>query len=148
ELYLNRIYLGAGAYGVDGAARVYFGKSARQVTLPEAAMLAALTSAPSAFSPRRDLKMAQQRADLVPPALHESPAASGPDVAAARKHPATLVDVPEAYASDYFLDAAAEEAKSLAPAVMGDLVITTTIDRTMQEAARVSVANVLNRQGK
>src|SRR5207244_5009880 len=50
ELYLNRIYLGSGAYGVDGAARVYFGKSARDLTLPEAAMLATLTRAPSAFS--------------------------------------------------------------------------------------------------
>ncbi|MGH8324258.1 MAG: transglycosylase domain-containing protein, partial [Steroidobacteraceae bacterium] len=59
ELYLNRIYLGSGAYGVDGAAHVYFNKSAKDLTLPEAAMLATLTRAPSAFSPRRDLASAQ-----------------------------------------------------------------------------------------
>ena len=55
ELYLNRIYLGSAAYGVDGAAHVYFGVSARDLTLPQAAMLATLTRAPSVFSPRRDL---------------------------------------------------------------------------------------------
>src|SRR5258708_38325786 len=59
ELYLNRIYLGAGAYGVDGASRVYFNRSARDLTLAQAAMLATLTRAPSAFSPRRDLSRAQ-----------------------------------------------------------------------------------------
>ena len=148
ELYLNRIYLGAGAYGVDGAARTYFGKSARALTLSEAAMLASLTSAPSAFSPRRDLKMAQQRADVVLSALFETHAMTERDVRDARKHPATLVAPQQALASDYFLDAAAEEAKNLAPGAMGDLVITTTIDRPMQEAARVSVANVLNKQGR
>src|SRR6266404_5524121 len=62
QLYLNRIYLGSAAYGVDGAARVYFGTSARQLTLAQAAMLATLTRAPSVFSPRRDLLRAQQRA--------------------------------------------------------------------------------------
>src|SRR5437764_3903472 len=65
ELYLNRIYLGSGAYGVDGAAHVYFGKSARDLSLSEAAMLATLTTAPSVFSPRRDLARAQQRASRV-----------------------------------------------------------------------------------
>src|SRR5262249_12355500 len=65
ELYLNRIYLGSGAYGVDGAAHVYFSKSARELTLSEAAMLATLTRAPSVFSPRRDLAKAQERAKLV-----------------------------------------------------------------------------------
>src|SRR6185312_3107645 len=65
QLYLNRIYLGSGAYGVDGAAHVYFGKSAKDLTLAEAAMLATLTRAPSVFSPRRDLLRAQQRASYV-----------------------------------------------------------------------------------
>ena len=65
ELYLNRLYLGSGAYGVDGAAHVYFGKSASDLTLSEAAMLATLTRAPSVFSPRRDLAAAQARADVV-----------------------------------------------------------------------------------
>ena len=76
ELYLNRIYLGSAAYGVDGASQVYFGKSARDLTLAEAAMLATLTRAPSVFSPRRDLLKAQQRASLVLDAMTEAAGAS------------------------------------------------------------------------
>src|SRR5204862_789388 len=72
ELVYNRIYLGSGAYGVDGAARVYFGKSARDVTVAEAAMLATLTRAPSVFSPRRDLPAAQARAAIVLRAMYEN----------------------------------------------------------------------------
>ncbi len=52
EMYLNRVYLGGGAYGVDGAARTYFGKSAREVTVAEAAFLAGLLKAPSRYAPR------------------------------------------------------------------------------------------------
>ena len=76
ELYLNRIYLGSGAYGVDGAAHIYFGKSARDLTLAEAAMLATLTRAPSVFSPRRDLARAQERAGIVLDAMVETGAIS------------------------------------------------------------------------
>ena len=91
ELYLNRIYLGAGAYGVDGAARAYFGKSAREVTLAEAAMLASLTNAPSRYSPRRDLKAAQERSARVLRALVSHGAMSEQDIAQALATPATIV---------------------------------------------------------
>jgi membrane carboxypeptidase/penicillin-binding protein len=70
-LYLNRIYLGSGAYGIDAAAREHFGKSVRNVSLAEAAMLAALTRAPSKYSPDVNLKLAQQRANLVIDLLHQ-----------------------------------------------------------------------------
>src|SRR5258706_12058469 len=92
ELYLDRLYLGSGAYGVDGAAHVYFGKSARDVTLSEAAMLAALTRAPSTFSPRLDLPGAQAEADRVRVALQTSGVATQAQLAAARAHPATVAD--------------------------------------------------------
>ncbi|MCB1489371.1 MAG: transglycosylase domain-containing protein, partial [Bauldia sp.] len=71
ELYLNRVYLGAGAYGVDAATRRYFGKSARDVTLAEAATLAALLKAPSRYSPIVNPKGAEERAQLVIAAMHE-----------------------------------------------------------------------------
>jgi penicillin-binding protein 1A len=83
ELYLNRIYLGSGAYGVDGAAHVYFNKSAADLTLPEAAMLATLTRAPSAFSPRRDLAGAQARAAVVLKAMVETGAITKAEAKAA-----------------------------------------------------------------
>ena len=100
ELYLNRIYLGSGAYGVDGAAHVYFGKSARELTLPEAAMLATLTTAPSVFSPRRDLASAQTRARRVLNAMVDTGAITQEQADDAKAHPAVISDpasVPPGY---------------------------------------------------
>ena len=71
ELYLNRVYFGAGAYGVDAAARRYFGKSARMVSLAEAATLAALLKAPSRYAPTRNPDLAAERAALVLGAMAE-----------------------------------------------------------------------------
>ncbi len=71
ELYLNRVYFGAGATGVDAASRRYFGKSAKHVTVPEAALLAGLLKAPSKYSPARNPKLAQRRARLVLRAMQE-----------------------------------------------------------------------------
>ena len=65
ELYLNRVYLGSGAYGVDAAARRYFAKPASDLTLAEAAMLAGLIRAPSRYAPTRDLGLARARAEVV-----------------------------------------------------------------------------------
>ena len=61
-IYLNRAYFGAGAYGVDAAARRYFGRSAREVDLAQAAMIAGLLRAPSRYSPANDLALARRRA--------------------------------------------------------------------------------------
>src|SRR5262249_34969835 len=65
ELYLNRVYFGAGAYGIEGAGQRYFGKSARQLTLPEAAMLAGLVQAPSRLAPNHNPQGAERRAAIV-----------------------------------------------------------------------------------
>ena len=71
EMYLNRVYFGSGAYGVEAASRRYFGKSARDVTLSEAALLAGLLKAPSRLSPARDPKAAEDRAQLVLAAMRD-----------------------------------------------------------------------------
>ena len=65
ELYLNRVYFGGGAYGVEAAAQRYFGKSARTVTLAEAALLAGLLKAPSRYAPTRNVELATARIDVV-----------------------------------------------------------------------------------
>jgi len=147
ELYLNRIYLGSGAYGVDGAARVYFGKSARNLTLAEAAMLATLTRAPSVFSPRRDLARAQERADIVLKAMVETEAISQRQADEARDHPAAVVDRTTVDARNFFLDAATEQARTLASAggavLSGDLVVHTTLEPKLQEAARAAAVKVI-----
>ncbi len=147
ELYLNRIYLGSGAYGVDGAARVYFGKSARKVTVAEAAMLAALTRAPTAFSPRRDLAAAQVRAGRVLDTMLATGAATPAQIAEARLNPAEVSDLTEDNARDYFLDTAADEARHVAGSGVGDLVVVTTLYPAMQSAARKAITGVLDKQG-
>src|SRR5204862_7450692 len=77
ELYLNRVYFGSGAYGVEAAAQHYFGKSARVVTLAEAAMLAGLVKAPSRLAPTRNPKLARERAEIVLNAMVEAGFVSG-----------------------------------------------------------------------
>ena len=65
ELYLNKIYFGHGAYGVEMASRVYFGKSVGELTLPEAAMITALIKAPSTYSPYNNLTKSKERQETV-----------------------------------------------------------------------------------
>ncbi|HEY3776661.1 MAG TPA: PBP1A family penicillin-binding protein [Rhizomicrobium sp.] len=152
ELYLNRIYLGSGAYGVDGAAHVYFGKSARDLTLSEAAMLATLTRAPSVFSPRRDLAAAQSRADLVLRAMVETGAITKDQAENARLHPAVVTDRALADARNFYMDAAADEALRLvgsnADAHGSDLIVHTAFEPRLQESARHALAHTLNTRGR
>ena len=152
QLYLNRIYLGSGAYGVDGAAHVYFGKSAKDLTLAEAAMLATLTRAPSVFSPRRDLLRAQQRASYVLDAMVDTGAISEDQAANARAHPAIVVDRTSLDARNWFLDTAADQAKELVAragaSANADLVVHTTLEPKVQEAARQAADSIIARNGK
>jgi penicillin-binding protein 1A len=148
ELYLNRIYLGAGAYGVDGAAHAYFGKSARDLTLAEAAMLASLTNAPTLNSPRRNLKTAQQRSGRVLRAMVTYGTLKESEIADALAHPATIVAEASNTERNYFLDTAADEAKSLAPGATGDLTIVTTLNVAMQNAAVTSIETVMKKRGE
>lgn len=152
ELYLNRIYLGSGAYGVDGAAHVYFGKSARDVTLPEAAMLATLTRAPSVFSPRRDLAAAQTRADFVLRAMVQTGAITKAEADEARAHPAIVSDRRVADARNFYMDTAAEEALRLVASDGqthdGDLIVHTSFAPGLQEAARRALSHTLGTRGR
>lgn len=152
ELYLNRIYLGSGAYGVDGAAHVYFNRSARELTLAQAAMLATLTRAPSAFSPRRDLAAAQARADRVLSAMVSTGAISEAQAEDARAHPAIISDRSVTDARNYFLDTAADTAMKLATVAgqppTSDLVVHTTMEPKVQEAARLAAVRDIHRYGR
>ncbi len=151
ELYLNRIYLGSGAYGVDGAAHVYFNKSASELTLPEAAMLATLTRAPSAFSPRRDLPKAQARAAIVLRAMVETGAISQADADAAKANPAIISEHTNADARNFYFDTAADEAVRLAtqggvaPSV--DLIVHTTLEPWIQDAAQSNARKIIAKSG-
>jgi penicillin-binding protein 1A len=148
ELYLNRLYLGSGAYGIDAAAHVYFGKSARDLTVAQAAMLAALTRAPSAFSPRRDLEAAQDRAGDVLAQMVEIGAITPQQQRFAERHPAVIAASRDRLARNYFLDAAADEVRQLLPTAQGDLIVSTTLDSKLESAAASQLSGVLNRRGR
>src|SRR5256714_15663088 len=93
--YLNTAYFGAGVYGVDAAAKRYFGKAAKELSLSEAAMLAGLVRAPSALAPTRNLQGARQRAGLGLHAMIETGAISRGQADAARQPPATFRGPPD-----------------------------------------------------
>jgi penicillin-binding protein 1A len=152
ELYLNRIYLGSAAYGVDGAARVYFGVSARNLSLPQAAMLATLTRAPSVFSPRRDLPRAQERASVVLDAMVATGAITKAQAGDAKAHPAMVIDRASMDARNFFLDTAADQAMKLSAqngaVPSADLIVHTTLEPRLQEAARLAAVQVIDKYGR
>ncbi len=148
ELYLNRIYLGDGAHGVDTAARTYFGTSARNVSLSQAAMLAALTRAPSVFSPRRDLARAQRRSTLVLRAMAQMGAITPAQADEAGRHLATIVARP-AETRSYALDTAMDEARQLtADAGVREVLVRTSLDSGLQLRAEVIARDAVARHGK
>jgi len=149
EIYLNRIYLGDGAYGLDSAARTYFGIPARQVSLAQAAMLAGLTRAPTLFSPRRDPYMAQIRAERVLKAMVETGTISPAQAADARLHPAQIV-APHHDDHSYVLDAAAGEARQLLADKNiegGSFLVHITVNSDLQQEAERVVTTTVSKLG-
>lgn len=152
ELYLNRIYLGARAYGIEAAARRYFGKSATELTLAEAAMLAALPKAPSRLSPTTNLAAAQARAAQVLAAMEEAGFITAQQHAQALENPA----VPVADTSDpnatsnwgHAFDYALAEAERLLPDMAPDLVIQTSLDPRLTRAAQQVIETRLDADGQ
>lgn len=146
SLYLNRIYFGAGAYGIDSAARTYFGKSAREVTLAEAAVLAGLPKAPSQLAPTLNPGGARDRAKVVIDNLRETGAISEFEAREAMLHPAVVTGGGGDADIGWFFDYVADQARALAGAARtasGDLVVTTTIDKKMQRDAEAAIKEVI-----
>ncbi|HEX2942923.1 MAG TPA: PBP1A family penicillin-binding protein [Rhodopila sp.] len=143
EIYLNRVYLGAGAWGVDAAARVYFGVSARHVTLAQAAVLAGLPRAPSRFNPRVNPSAAIARAKEVLAAMVEAGAITQ---AQAQDAAARIAFPPSPQAPGWFAEWAAEQAQGvLAP--NADAVLRTTLDNRDQAVAESRLAALLDGPG-
>jgi penicillin-binding protein 1A len=147
--YLDTAYFGDGAYGIDAAAERYFGKSANELTLSEAAMLAGLIKAPSELAPDRNPVGAQQRAGVVLNAMVETGAITPQQADIARQNPAVLhIPAEAAPGSNYFIDTAAVEAKSLTGSSADDLTIRTTLNPELQQIAESVVAKRLAASGK
>jgi penicillin-binding protein 1A len=147
--YLNTAYFGAGVYGVDAAAKRYFGKRAKELSLAEAAMLAGLVRAPSALAPNRNLEGAQARASLVLDAMAETGAISAEQAAAARKQPVRLRVPPDnPPGTNYFVDMLAGDLKQLVGSPTADLNLRTTLDLNLQSIAENVIAHRLQLEGR
>ncbi len=148
ELYLNRVYFGSGAYGVDAAARRYFSKPATELTLPEAAILAGLPKAPSRLAPNQNRVQAQARADLVLRNMQIAGYISAEQAANALAAPPELHLHASPSEYGYAFDLIAADAQSLVGNGTKDLVITATIDPKLQSLAETVLAEQLAANGK
>lgn len=148
EMYLNRVYFGSGSYGVEAASRRYFGKSARDVTLAEAALLAGLLKAPSRLSPARDPKAAEERAQLVLAAMRDEQMIGDRELSTAMSAPATRTAAFWTGSENYVADRVMEELPTLIGEVRTDVIVDTTIDLTLQKLGEKSIRRLLDESGK
>ena len=144
EIWLNRVYLGAGAWGVDAAARMYFGVSARRLSLWQAAVIAGLPRAPSRFNPRVDPAAAAARAKDVLAAMVDTGAITARE---AERAAAQIAFPPRpAVASGWYADWAADQAQPLLPPG-ADAVLRTTLDTRLQMLGETKLAALLDGPG-
>lgn len=144
--YLNRVYLGAGAYGVDAAARTYFDKPVRQVNLREAAMIAGLLKAPSRYSPTNDPEQAAARAEVVLSTMVDAGFITEAEKKSAMAA-SSATNKKLAVDGRYFSAWIAEMASGLAGQTGQDLVVRTTLDLGLQQIAEKHVDRILDETG-
>jgi penicillin-binding protein 1A len=147
ELYLNRVYFGAGAYGIEAAAQRYFGKPARDIKLAEAAMLAGLVRSPSRLAPTRNPYRAETRAQTVLMSMSELGFISESAAKNALVVPARVITHPGAASVNYVGDWIMDVLDELVGRVEQDLVVETSIDPVLQAAAEQALADELAARG-
>ena len=147
ELYLNRVYFGSGAYGIEAAAQRYFGKSARKLTLPEAAMLAGLVQAPSRLAPSRNPDGAERRAGMVIAAMADLKMIGDEAAKRALITPARAIKPSGGGSVNYVADWVMDAVDDLIGHVDQDIVVETSIDPALQAAAEQSLDDVLALKG-
>jgi len=147
-LYLNRVYFGAGTYGVDAAARKFFGKPASQVTPYEAAMLAGLLRAPSVFNPMNDRDVADARAQLVLQNMVAAGFLSEKDADAIGKGKQVSISyAASGHSGQHFADWVMDQVSGYVGFVDRDLVVVTTLDPRLQKIAETELAKMLDTDG-
>ncbi|MEI8191397.1 MAG: PBP1A family penicillin-binding protein, partial [candidate division NC10 bacterium] len=150
EMYLNTIYFGGGAYGIEAAARTYFSKSVGQLSLPEAAVLAGLIKAPSFYSPFSDLKRARARRDIALKRMQTEGHITAPQAKTATDAPITLNPLFKTRGvAPYFVDYIRRELEPRFGRVLlvrGGLRVYTTLNlekqRVAAEVLRTGVKNI------
>ena len=143
EIWLNRVYLGSGAWGVDAASRLYFGISARKLSLWQSAVLAGLPRAPSRFNPRADPQAAATRGREVLAAMVETGAITKEQAATAS---AAIAFTPPPAVSGWFADWVADESQATVPPG-ADAVLHTSLDARLQATAETKLAALLDGPG-
>jgi penicillin-binding protein 1A len=148
KLYLDRSYLGGGAYGVEAASQYYFGKSVRDVNLAEAAVLGGLFKAPSNYAPHAKPEASQARTNVVLYRMLETGYISQGQLFEARQNPARAIDRSETYVPDWYLDWAYKQTLDILAEqkLTADYVIEvkTTIDLALQKQAQAIVNEMLD----
>jgi penicillin-binding protein 1A len=147
ELYLNRVYFGSGAYGVEAAAQKYFGKSAKFVNLSEAAVLAGLMRSPSRLAPNHNLEAANARAAQVVTAMAEQGFITEAMAKLALGNPAKLAREKGSGSANYAADYVMDMLDDTVGAIDEDIVVTTTLDEKMQANAERALSEELNAKG-
>lgn len=147
-LYLNRVYLGAGTYGVDAAAHKYFGRSARNLSTYQAAMLAGLLKAPSRYNPLASPERAHGRTVQVLKNMVAAGYLTDSQAKAALKRPGVRVAGRPGNGARYFADWVLEQVGSYVTRGDRDLMVRTTFDPGLQSRAEAAVHEVLAKHGK
>ena len=151
SIYLNRAYMGAGAYGAEAAAQRYFGKPASALTPAEGAMIAGLLTAPSRLAPTSDLERSQGRAATVLRLMGEQGYLTEAEVAQWQQNPATLSSAARENAGGYFADwVMSTGPEFFTRDTTEDVIIRTTLDQRLQRAAEDAINYVFEnkvRQG-
>lgn len=154
EMYLNNVYLGSGAYGIEGAAKIYFNKHIKECTLPELALIAGLPQAPSVYSPFNNLDLAVKRRNQVLTRMYKMRYITKKQYEEAKKAKVTLNSMPQFYTTNkapYFCDYIMNELQKLGfdetDIIHGGYKVITTLDSKAQEAANKAVVANLNNWG-
>lgn len=147
--YLNRVYMGSGAYGVDAAARIYFSKPPKDLTLRESATLAGLLKAPSRYSPLNNPGLAKQRADTVIASMADAGYISDQDKDSLTKGPPRPAQKPSGGGTNrYYADWVVDGLDDMIGMPTEDIVIETTFNQKIQHAAEEAVQKAIRDHGE
>jgi penicillin-binding protein 1A len=146
ELYLNRIYFGAGNYGVESAAQHYFGKGVGDITLYEAAILAGLIRAPNYYSPTKDLERSLERGKVVLTSMRDAGDISEADFQGALNSPPALRNYLPSQSYGFIIDHVVQQLSELGLDLQADMAVETTIDYELQAVAQRVVKDHMDRE--
>ncbi len=148
QLYLNRVYFGSGAVGIEQAAKKFFNRSARDLTLGQAAMLAGALKAPSRYNPLRHPKLARKRARVVLKAMVEEGFITEKEAASALRTARAVKSSSYVPATQYIVDWVLEQLPDLVGEVKQSIVVETTLDYRIQKAAERAIVRTIAAEGR